>query len=269
MSPLAAVARAWNPEPTVLAGCAAAAAAWAAGARPRERGHAACFVGGLGTLLLALTSPLDVLSDAYLFSAHMLQHVLLTFVAPPLLLAGVPAAAWRRLLARRVPRAVERVLGAPAIALGLALGDLALWHVPALYDAALASEALHAFEHLTFLVVFMAFWWPLLAPAPRRLAPGAALAYLALCAAGCAVIGVLVTFAPLGTWAHYLRAGEDPLGIRAWLAQAIPPADDQQLGGLVMWVASTPLLLVPALSAVARAFRGDGAAPARAGERAP
>lgn len=262
MTPLETIARAWSPEPTVLAGCAAAALGWALLARPRRARHAARFAGGLAALLLALVSPLDVLSDAYLFSAHMVQHVVLTFVVPPLLLSGVGPDAWARLLARPLPRRVERVLGAPPLALAVALGDLALWHVPALYDAALGSEALHAFEHVTFLVAFCAFWWPLVGPEPRRLGPGAAIGYLAAAAAGCSVLGVLVTFAPLGTWAHYL-GGEDPLGVRAWLAAAIPPAEDQQLGGLLMWVASTPLLLAPALIAVGRVLRGEGAAAPR------
>ena len=185
---------------------------------------------------------------------------------PPLLVAAVPDAAWTRLLSRRAPRAVERVLGSPPVALGLALGDLTLWHAPALYDAALASEALHAVEHLTFLVAFCAFWWPLVGPRSRRLPPGGAIAYLALAAAGCSVVGVLVTFAPVGTWRHYL-SDEDPLAIRPWLRGLLSPAEDQQLGGLVMWVASTPLLLGPALAALARAFRGE-ASPVPVGPEA-
>lgn len=267
MTPLARLAGAWNAEPTVIAGAAAALALWALLAGPRTPGRAVRFGAGLAALLLALLSPLDVLSDAYLFSAHMLQHVLLTFVAPPLLLAGVGPEAWERLLARRGPREAEAILARPFVALPVAMGALALWHVPALYDAALASEPLHAFQHLVFLAAFSVFWWPLVAPGPRRLAPGAAIAYLGAAAAGCAILGVLVTFAPLGTWSHYL-GDEDPLAIRGWLSAVITPAEDQQLGGLLMWVASTPLLLGPALAALGRAFRG-GPGEERRGPAAP
>ncbi len=256
---LTRIAGAWEAEPTVIAGCAGLALAWAWLARPVSSRCAARLAAALGALALALLSPLDVLSDEYLFSAHMLQHVVLTFVVPPLLVGAVPGPAWERLLARGWARAGERVLGAAPVALGLALGALALWHVPALYDAALRSEPLHAFEHLTFLFAFTVFWWPLVAPAPWRLSPGAAIAYLAAAAAGCSVLGVLVTFAPLGTWRYYLDAG-DPLGIRPWLAAQLTARDDQQLGGLIMWVASTPLLLGPALAALGRAF--GGGAPA-------
>ena len=94
-------------------------------------------------MLLALISPLDVLADDYLFSAHMLQHMLLVLAVPPLLILGLPRELRESIV--RIPAlgTIERALRNPLIAWTLGMAALWIWHMPRLYDATLASEATH------------------------------------------------------------------------------------------------------------------------------
>ena len=124
-------------------------------------------------LLAALVSPLDGLGEDYLFSAHMVQHVLLGDIAPLLLLLSLSRVIMRP-ATRRLMR-VERALGparAPAATgIVLWLGLMYLWHIPALYDAALEHPLVHLLEHASFFTAGVALWWPLIQPVPMRRRP--------------------------------------------------------------------------------------------------
>src|SRR5579884_3123123 len=234
----------WTWEPSVLLGCLALLVGYVALARPLTA-RATFFVAGDAVLLLALLSPLDTLGDAYLFSAHMLQHLLLVLVAPPLLLVGIPPRLFERFLQWPPARRVERVLGQPLLAWVIGMGTLWVWHLPALYDAALHSEGLHTFQHLTFLVTATIFWWPLVAPAPlRRLPALAGVPYLLAASFSSSVLGIILTFAPVGFYPFYLHPA-DPLGILRLVREGwgLSLRADQQLGGLLMWMLSTPVYL--------------------------
>ena len=126
-------------------------------------------VGALLTLVIALLSPVDPLGERYLFSAHMVQHVLLGDVAPVLTLLALSRVILRP-ATRRLVR-VERALGPLAHPVTLLVASLALlyvWHVPALYQAALRDPTVHALEHATFFAAGVAVWWPLVQPIPMR-----------------------------------------------------------------------------------------------------
>jgi cytochrome c oxidase assembly factor CtaG len=255
-----AILRAWDLEPTVLFGTAALLAAYLGAIRMHVRKRAVAFVAGLLVMLVALVSPVDRLADLYLFSAHMLQHMLLILLAAPLLVVGVPPEVYRAALRWRPAAALASAARRPGIAFTLATGTLALWHVPALYNAALGDEALHAVEHLTFLVTFVIFWWPILSPLPEhRLGTGAALAYLAAAAIANSLLGVILTFAAPGLYPAYL-APRDPLGILPLLREewGLTAEADQQLGGLLMWVGGGPAFLIPTLLVLARWHRSPG-----------
>ena len=149
--------------------------AWVARGVPDvERKHTVYFLAGLFTLWLALETPLDTISDYYLDSVHMLQHVLLAFVAPPLMLLGLSPGMVARLV--RVPGV--RQLTEPVPAQVIAAAVMIAWHLPPLYDATLANEGLHVFEHLTFIAGGLVLYWPSSKPRPRtpagacRPAPG-------------------------------------------------------------------------------------------------
>lgn len=210
---------AWDLEPSVVIGCAALLIGYFALVRKRGFRRAPYFLAGVLVLLLDLVSPLDTLADRYLFSAHVAQHFLLALVIPPLLLLGTPAFDLGRLTK------LERVLGHPPVSWILGVGTMLVWHIPVLFNAALASDALHVFQHLSFLVTGTIFWWPILGPLEERhLAPLAAVTYLFSACSSCTLLGAYLTFGPAGLYPSY--TGYLGLDARA----------DQQLGGLLMWV---------------------------------
>ncbi len=150
----------WPLDPTVYLGLLALyfGYAWLARDRDVPRWRSLCFGLGLLSVWLALETPIDVLSDHYLDSVHMLQHVLLGVIAPPLLLLGLTGETAGVLL--RVPglRAVTEPVPSQVLSAAVMIG----WHLPPLYDATLYSEPLHVVEHVTFIGGGLLFWWPLL-----------------------------------------------------------------------------------------------------------
>jgi putative membrane protein len=237
MSATRVIFSAWQWQPTIVAGCALLIAAYLAFAR-EPGARAWIYLTGVLTLLFSLISPLDVLGDRYLLSAHMVQHLLLIVVVPPLLLLGLPVALVEYLLARPLARRVERVIGQPAIAWSLGMGTLWVWHLPAFYDAALTNEGIHIAQHLTFLIASVIFWWPVLAPVPKhRLSLPIGCIYLFAASISSSMLGIILTFAPAGLYPPYSHP-VDVLGIETVLRTQwnLDPAADQQLGGLLMWV---------------------------------
>lgn len=227
----------WDWEPTILIGTALILGLYLYAIGPfRERhgfesvsrGKALAFVLGVDIIFLALISPLDALSDKFLFSAHMVQHLLLTMVGPMLMVIGTPEWFLRPIVRNKVLFPIARFLTYPAVAFVLFNGDFFLWHAPALYDATLINSTLHIFEHLTFIVFGILFWWPLLSPSKDlpRLSIGGQVLYLFFGGMPSVLLGAGLTFAP-PLYAPYIAAP------RAW---GISAATDQQLGGLIMWV---------------------------------
>ena len=197
------------------------------------------FLGGLLLLAVALLSPLDSLADA-LFSAHMVQHVLLMMAAAPLLALGAPAHIWlwvlpvsarrggaRWLHRRSRLRSLLRSLRSPAFVLPVSAAVMWLWHIPAWYEAALADETLHALEHGAFLASAWLFWLAVLKPRRRGLlADGSAILLLFITALHSDILGALITFAPRPWIPSYM------LTTAAW---GLMPLADQQLAGVIMW----------------------------------
>jgi putative membrane protein len=151
-------------------------------------------------------------------------------------------------------RAVERALRRPAVAWLLGIGAMYLWHLPALYDAALAHTGIHIGEHLCFLATGVIFWWPVCAPLPEsRYAPLAAMLYLFTAAVGSSMLGIILTFASPGLYPAYLH----PVDTRGFLplirdSWGVSPAVDQQFGGLLMWVPGGLVYLCAIIGTFAR-----------------
>ena len=229
---------AWDGEPSVLIGCAALVAGYVAATRRRPTRHAWSFFAGVLVFLFAQCSPLDALGDTYLFSAHMIQHLLLLLIVPPLLILGIPAWLAEAWLARPRIGRMERLLRQPAVAWLLGIGTMYVWHLPALYNATLAHVGIHIVEHLCFLATGVIFWWPVCAPLPAsRYASLATMLYLFTAAVGSSVLGIILTFASPGLYPAYLH----PVDTRGFLSLirdrwGISPTVDQQFGGLIMWV---------------------------------
>jgi cytochrome c oxidase assembly factor CtaG len=252
----------WTPEPTVMAGCVALLAGYLV-ILPREddtplpSGKLIRFGCAVGALAFALQSPLDLLGDRYLFSVHMVQHLILLLIVPPLLLFGLPEATIARLLAHAPVRATERYLGHPVVAGLLGIGMMWVWHLPRLYDAALASTTVHIVEHLCFLATSTIYWWPVIVKqASRALSTGGAIAYLLLGMAASSILGMIITLAPEVLYTPYLhpidRLGILPLIRAQW---GIAPLMDQQIGGLLMWVPGSAVYMLALIYVLARWYR--------------
>jgi cytochrome c oxidase assembly factor CtaG len=237
----------WDWEPSVVVGCAMLAVGYLMLARKHGWNRTPSFLTGVLLLLLDLVSPIDTLADQYLFSAHVLQHFLLALVIPPFLLLGTPAFELRGL------NKLERAIGQPPVSWLLGVGAMLVWHVPALFNAALASEGLHIFQHLSLLVTGTIFWWPILAPVEsRRLETLGAIAYLFSACVCCSLLGAFLTFAPVGLYPAYLNPPSHLWGL--------DPKSDQQLGGMLMWVPGCFVYLAGILSTVMRWYGAERAA---------
>ncbi|HUI81830.1 MAG TPA: cytochrome c oxidase assembly protein [Bryobacteraceae bacterium] len=247
---------AWDWEPSVVVGCAALVAGYIALRGFRSAGLQACvsFLGGTLLLLLALVSPIDTLGDTYLFSAHVVQHFLLALVIPPLWLLGTPRAFAESSMRIAWIGRTEYALAQPFVAWPLGVGCMLVWHLPPLFNAALAHDALHIFQHLSFLVTGVIFWWPILSPiTEKRLMVLHATAYLFSACVCCSLLGAVLTFMPSGAYPAYLNP-DDRLGILRLVRVdwGLDPETDQQLGGLLMWVPGCLVYLSGILGAAAR-----------------
>jgi putative membrane protein len=211
----------WNAEalaPVALAGL------YLVGTRgERTTGRAAAFLAGCALVVLALVTPLDTLARDYLVWAHLLQNVVLAEWAPLLLVLGIPPGLAARLTE---PRAV-RLLTSPFVALPLWVATYALWHVPALYDAALRHpSSLLALEHATYVMSGTLFWWCVWQDAPHRLSAVARAAYVVAAFVLSAPLGLVLALVPRPLYDFYADAPE-----RVW---GIARLEDQQLGGMTM-----------------------------------
>ena len=230
----------WDWEPSVIVGCAALATGYIAIVRKRRFHRSPYFLVGVALLLLDLVSPIDTLADGYLFSMHIVQHFLLALVIPPLLLLGTAAFELGSL------NKLERVLGQPPVSWLLGVGTMLAWHIPALFNAALANDGLHIFQHLSFLITGTIFWWPILGPLEdRHLSTLGAVSYLFSACVCCSLLGAFLTFGPSGLYPAY---------VGYW---GLDPKSDQQLGGMLMWVPGCFVYLSGILSTVMRWYNAE------------
>jgi putative membrane protein len=195
------------------------------------------FIGSLVVILVALVSPLDGLGEDYLFSAHMVQHLLLGDIAPLLMLLALSRVIMRP-LTRRL-QSVERALGPlahPASALVLWLALVYLWHVPALYDAALRHPTVHALQHVSFFTAGVLVWWPLIQPVPmrHRLSGMWTFGYIGAAKLGLASLGLYLTWTSTVAYTYYEHVP------RIWGLSAI---SDQNVGGAIMMIEQSVLLV--------------------------
>ena len=228
----------WNWEPSIVIGTVVIIALYLYAIGPlRKRyyptetvktGQTVAFFLGMAIMFLALVSPLDELGDSYLFSAHMVQHLCITIVGPPLLLIGIPAWLVAPLLRNRGIFPIAKFFTYPAIAFFLFNADFWLWHAPPLYNATLENQSIHILEHLTFIIFAILNWWPIFSPSEKlpRLSLGGQILYLFLSGMPVVALGAGLTFFP-PLYAPYLSAP------RIW---GLSAATDQQLGGLIMWI---------------------------------
>ena len=198
--------------------------------------HVATFTTGVLVMFVAVLSPIHVVSEKYLFSVHMTQHVLITLVAPPLLILGTPDWLVRPLLRPNWAYRLARTVTHPIPAFFAFNLIFAMWHVPGLYNASVTNHAVHFGEHLVMVVSAVLMWWPLASNMPElpRISYPMRMIYLfGLSVAQIIVFGTLV-FAREPLYEFYVNAPR---------ISAISPLVDQQIGAIIMKVGGGILFL--------------------------
>jgi putative membrane protein len=274
------LARTWAFEPVVVAGLAASGLLYAVGVRRlwREaetgrgvrRWEVCAFAGGWLSLFVALVSPLHPWGRV-LFSAHMTQHEILMLVAAPLVVLGRPLVAFLWALPIRWARAFGnwaktawwqefwRALTNPFVAWALHAVALWVWHVPALFQATLRSEWVHTAQHLSFLLSALLFWWALIHGRRGLMGYGAGVLYMFTTMVHSGLLGALITFAGTPWYPAYN-------GLTA--SWGLTPLEDQQLGGMIMWIPAGLVYIVAGLALFAGWLRESDATLNRRARRA-
>ncbi|MGI8891178.1 MAG: cytochrome c oxidase assembly protein [Chthoniobacterales bacterium] len=244
---------AWSWNPIVLVSGAVALALYLIAFGLHRR--VAWFAAGLGVFFLALLSPINTLADGYLFSAHMVQHILLLLIAPALLLLGLPRSSSLTLR--------PRFLSAPLVGWIAGVGAMWVWHWPTLCNAAVSSRPMFALQTVSLVLLGALFWWPIISPREEeRLSPPGAVLYLFTACVGCSVLGMILTFSPVTVCSIYSMPPPDRLGILPTVHNSwgLTPERDQQVGGLLMWVPMCLIYLSAIFLQIARWF-GEVAPP--------
>lgn len=215
---------------------------------------AVSWAAGLVAIFIALDSPLAVLGEHYLFSAHMLQHMLLEFAAAPALVAGLARRDLERTLQTRIGGPILRFFARPLLAFVAGMATLWVWHLPPLFEATLHHQGIHILMHLSFLATGAWFWFPLLAKAPvLRLKPIPSLVMLFSGALLNSVLGIILSFAAPGLYPTYLHPS-DPDGVLHVIRDqwGFSAAFDQTLGGVLMWTIGGVIFLTALVFVLAR-----------------
>jgi putative membrane protein len=227
---------AWSFEPSVLVGVAVFGVLYMRGwLRAREPGEPhppgygrlILFMSGLAVVLIALVSPVDILGEQLLFM-HMIQHVLLLDIVPILLILGLTKGILRPVTKRLT--AIERKagpVGHPAFAVVAYVGSMWVWHIPAMYDAALNNVDVHALEHICFGLAGGLYWWHLLSPIRSRLRLGGLgpIVYMVSTKLLVGALGVALAFLPSAIYPYYVHHAH------YW---GLSAGEDQSIAGLVM-----------------------------------
>ncbi|HNP85617.1 MAG TPA: cytochrome c oxidase assembly protein [Kouleothrix sp.] len=257
---------AWNWDISVLLGLAVQVGAYLLcigplrsrfpGSEPVSPAQVQTFLLGSLVLFIALCSPIETLGDGYLLSAHMIQHLLITLIAPPLLLLGTPRWLFRPLLRLPFALPIGRFITNPIFAFLSFNLVFAIWHTPAYYEATLRSLPIHILEHVLFFTTATLTWWPVFSPMDElpRLPDPAQCLYLFLESLPPTILGALITFAGWILYPTYARAP------RVW---GLSAALDQQIAGLTMWIPGALVFLSVLTVVFFRWFNADEYSPSQ------
>jgi putative membrane protein len=195
------------------------------------------FLIGLFLFILLTFSPLEFIGHYYLFSAHMIEHILILLVIPPLLLTGTDKEFLRKLFERPGFRKFGNFFFHPITAWLFGVGSMWIWHAPLLFISMMHSPIVHVIEMISLLTFGLIFAWPVFAPIRfKKLNPLTASLFLFSACIGCTILGIFITFAPSGFYSAYMTGNN--LSILNFLQynMGITPDVDQQAAGLIMWV---------------------------------
>ena len=275
---LGVVLSTWSGDPLPWIGTVLAITLYLAAVRIVDRAHPAnpvprrriaAWLAGVAVVALALVSAIHIYAGS-LFTVHMVQHLLLAMVAPPLLALGAPVTLTLRAASVNVRRSIllpvlhswpVKAISWPPV--GWTFFAVVMWatHFSPLYNAALENQALHSAEHLLYLIAGVLFWWPVIGADPIRwrLSPIARMAYLAAQMPFNTAVGLAIYYAPTILYPHYALLG------RTW---GPDPLTDQQVAGIVMWGLGDVILLGAVVLAIEAWLRADEKRSRRTRERA-
>jgi putative membrane protein len=202
---------------------------WTDDVRPGGR-RAVAWVAAVLVIFFSLNGPLHEWADGYLFTAHMVQHLLLMLLMPPLLIWGLPPALIQKALRIRGVYPVARALTHPLVAYLTYNVVFIFWHIPQWYNLALLDHNVHIIQHLTFMAVAVMMWWPIMAPVKElvRIPTGPLLmAWIFLFGIPGTIVSALITLSNDVLYTWYAAAPR---------ITALSALDDQRLGGLIMWI---------------------------------
>ena len=216
-----------------------------------ETQHVVLFSLGVLVLYGTLTGPIHELSDRFLFSAHMVQHLIMILLVPRLLLAGTPGWLLRPLVRPPFMLAAGRFLTHPVIAFIIFTAVLSMWHLPSLYDLTLHNHPVHVIEHLMFLSSAVIMWWPLMSPLPElpRASYPIQMVYLFLLSLPPGFLGAAMTFSHRVLYPWYDSVP------RIW---GLTTLADQQIGGLIMKIPGALTFMVILVLVFFAWYKRDG-----------
>ena len=194
------------------------------------------FLSGVLLFLLVTVSPLAFLGSQYLFSAHMIEHIVILLIVPPLLLSGTNPQLLEKLHKSSFRKTGEVLFSAP-VAWFLGIGAMYFWHIPYFFEAMKRSASLHAVHILSLLILGIIFIWPVYAPIPwKKLSPLQSALYLFIACVGCTILGILITFGPTSLYIPYFTGSSAAIWSLIREGWGITATVDQQAAGLIMWV---------------------------------
>ncbi len=228
----------WNWDPLIIVPVLTGVIVYLFWVRFKWNRPTLLFLLGNLTLLIALVSPIATIGETGLFSVHMLQHMMLTLIAAPLLILGMPQSLAQFLLRPVLLRRILHRCADPRLAWCIGVGTLWVWHLPVLYEAALQQEWIHIVQHLCFVAAAAIFWNAVLNPIDAfRLKTAQAILYVVSAGFVNSLLAIMITFAPRHLYPYY----SNPVGASPQTEQFIDGWGlgallDQQLGGALMWV---------------------------------
>ncbi len=256
----------WQWSPSLLIGTLLLVGGYLYFSRFTVSRQSTYFFAGIVLMVLTLASPLTFLGERYLFSAHMVQHMILLLIVPPLLLAGIPERVFRSFLTK----SKSTYWLSPALCWLLGVAIMWFWHVPGIYTTTLQDSGipvcglvtgpygafLHGIQNASLLFAGLLFAWPILSPVKAQRLPALpGMAYLFTACVGCSLLGLSITFSSSLLYPTYASTidltGAMHLVRRQW---GISPASDQQIGGLMMWVPGCFIYVSAALFLLNRWF---------------
>lgn len=206
------------------------------------------FFSGVAVMLMVTVSPLAYLGMGYLFSAHMVESIVLLLVVPSLLLSGLNEKVGEAIRRSWFGKIGNRLFSVP-VAWMVGVGTMYLWHIPAVFEAMKMSHLMHELHFFSLLIGGMIFKWPVFAPTEwKKLSPMQAAIYLFIACVGCTVLGIFIAFGPADVYTPFFHGGSEAVWNMVRNGWGISSVVDQQAAGLIMWVPACMIYITNVLT---------------------